>query len=203
MKRNKKIIGFFLTIILIGVWAVRYYSLNDGFAVSYFADREYFNMGDIVEYGDDVPIYTLSFKGYSIQVNNVEFYEPVEYAELYEHAEAVNKLSFPDKVVEVDVTFYNSDNETDGIEFYPIQLVGTDWFMTCNTELIAWANPIYENDADSAYGIILLPDSSYDIKLVYGLYNSTFPDYRWNDIENEKMWLEITIMPTNKQIKLF
>lgn len=202
LKKRKKIIGVILAVVIIGLWAVRYYTLNDGFAIKYDMPHEYFDLGEKVEFDDDRPSSKVSCKGYSVRVNGVKFYEPDEYIKMYSK-EDVSLKNYPDKVAELDVTFFNSDNTTDGLQFYPMQLLGKDWFMTMDPELIALANPIFENDYTKAYGIILRPDSSYDVKLVYGLHDYLFPEDRWNNIENENMWLEITIMPTDKFIKLF
>ena len=209
MKTYKKVIGCVLAVFVIAVWAVRYYTLNDGFSVKYVCDREYYNMGEKVDFGDDQPAYNLSCKGYSIRVNGIEVYEGDEYIDLYSKGKDVSITYRPDKVVEVDITLFNSDNNTDdGIQFYPIQLVGLDWFGTFNSELVALANPIYyEKGETKAQGIILRPNSSYDIKLAYGLsehyLKSYFPENRRNNLQDEEMWLEITSMPTNKLIKLF
>lgn len=202
-KKIKNIVICLFVIILICIWSIRYYSFNNGFGVSYYYDRQYFDMGEVVDYDDDKPVYNQSCKGYSIQVNDVGIFEPNEYAELNSQNQDFSISGMPDKIVEIDVTFHNSNNETDGIQFYPIQLVGMDWFMTIDPKLVAFVNPIYENDSKQAYGIILRPDSSYDIKLVYGIYKVYFPEERWSNFQNEEMWLEITIMPTNKLIKLF
>lgn len=209
MKTYKKIIGCCLAIFIAAIWAVRYYTLNDGFSVKYYSDREYYNMGEIIEYGDEPIGYKQSCEGYSIRVNDVSFYDGDEYVDLYSEGKDVSISYWPDQVVEVDITLFNSDNETgEGIQFYPMQLVGCDWFGTISPELVALANPIYHENGDKrAQGIIIRPNSSYDIKLAYGLskqyLNSYFPENRRNNLQDEEIWLEITKIPTNKMIKLF
>lgn len=203
LKRFKRIVICIAAFILIGVWAVRYCTLNGGFSVKYFANRLYYNMGEIVDFGDNNLTYAVKCNGYSIQVNGVNFYEPDEYLSSKSLSEEYNLIAVPDKIVEIDATLYNSDNETDGVEFYPIQLVGKDWSAMYNPEMVAIANPIFENNPKISYGLKVRPGTSYDIKLVYGLQKIYFPEKRWNNIENDEMWLEVTVDPDNKLIKLF
>lgn len=203
LKRFKRIVICIAAFILIGIWAVRYCTLNDGFSVKYYANRLYYNMGEIVDFEDNSIGYNKTCNGYSIQVNGVNFYEPDEYLSGKSLSEEYNLIAAPDKIVEIDATLYNSDNETDGVEFYPIELVGKDWSAMYNPEMVAIANPIFENNPEISYGLKVRPGTSYDIKLIYGLRKIYFPEKRWNNIENDEMWLEITNKPDNKLIKLF
>ncbi len=202
MKKRKKIIACVAAALILGAWTLRYYSLNDGFAVKYAYPREFYNLGEKVDYGQDRPDFKTSCEGYSIKVNGIKFYDLEEYTEMYPDGVVTGRYGTPDKVAELDITLYNKDNTEDGITFQQMHIVGRDWVATYHRELVAMANPVFENDAKSAFGVKLLTGADYDIKLAYGLFKQNFPEDRWNNIENEELSLMITCVPTEKHIKL-
>lgn len=205
MKLVKKTVILCLSVVLTAAWTVRYYTLNDGFSVKYNVERLYYDMGDIVPYEEDQPAYVYYCDGYSIQVNGMQFHDADDFLTENDIRGVKGYLSRSDKLVELDVTIYNKDNtnEEDGIRFNATHMLGVDWTAHYSPSIVAYENPIFENDASKAGALRAKPDSSYDVKLFYELRKSEFPEKRWADIENEKMWLEITIMERCKIIRLF
>lgn len=142
------------------------------------------------------------YNGYSIKIDNVEIYDFEEYLTRYSVEKEKLKSIIPERVAEVTITLYNRECDNDnGISFSGFFLVGVDWYSTINEEFIRCSNPFFE-DAETAKGIIIPKNQEYTLKLVYSLSKEKFTTYNWKNIDDEDMWIELTIDPQNKYIKI-
>lgn len=184
------------------IWLVRYITLNGGFRVNTEYERSVYEKGDVVSFDDNMSSGIQYYKDYSISIDDCKIYDSAEYIEKLGKTEEDFELLIPEKVVELTATLYNNGDKEDGIYFSSLQLVGTDWYEYTNSEFTAYANEIFEDDVYSAYGIIVEPQSSYTVKIIYNLPRRGRTLKVWENIEKENMYLEITLRPINKIIKL-
>ncbi|MCD7752208.1 MAG: hypothetical protein LUI10_10810 [Lachnospiraceae bacterium] len=208
---RKRILTIALVFICAGLWLWRYISLNGGLVINDLYESAYYEQGDIVEFGDNLSSGKKYYSGYMISVDSSKIYNSADYMEMLGKTEEDFDILIPDKVIEITVTLYNENKakaedesytDADGIYFSSLELVGTDWYEYYNREFTAYANEIYEDDVYQSYGIIVEAQSSYTMKLIYNLDKRERTDAVWAKIEEEEMYLEITIRPVDQFIKL-
>ncbi len=208
---RKRILTIALVLICAGLWLWRYISLNGGLVINDHYEHAYYEQGELVEFGDNMSSGKHYYSGYKISIDSTIIYDSDEYMEILGKTEEDFAILIPDKVVEITITLYNENEakaegeaytSADGIYFTTLELVGTDWYEYYNREFTAYANEIFADDVYKSYGIIVEAQSSYTMKLIYNLDKRERTDSVWAQIEEEDMYLEITIRPVKKFIKL-
>ena len=83
------------------------------------------------------------------------------------------------------------------------EVVGSDWYTRLNSELTIYANPVFlENDVNyKDLGITIVPEGYYTLKLVYNIFEEFFSKNKFDNINEEPMYFELTIHPENKFIR--
>lgn len=202
MKRSKIIILSVILVLLV-LWCFRYYQLNDGKLVKHKYKEEQYKVNEKVEYGDDV-VYGKDDKspGYAITFINRRVVDCKKYLQEINKNEEDFEIKLPEKVMEVTVNISNESNDdlSQGVDFYPIWLIGRDWYETYSAEFTAYANEIYKDNPDQAFGIQVKKGKSYKIKIIYPLAKADFSTNTWKNINEELMWLTITCRPKRKLI---
>jgi hypothetical protein len=199
----KHIVSCILIVLLGLTWLFRYITLNNGLKVNSQYEQTFYEEGEIVAFGNNMSSGIQYYKDYALSVDNCKIYDSDEYISILDKTDKDFQLLIPDKIVELTVTLYNNGDTEDGIYFSSLELVGNDWYEYYNSEFTAYANDIYEDDVYSSYGIIVKPQDSYTIKLIYSLSKRGRTLSEWKRIEEEEMYLEITLKPINQFIKLF
>lgn len=198
----KRIFISLIIVMTVILWSIRFVSLNHGFHISSQYKQEFYNIGETVEFGHNMSSGMKYYYNYSISVDNYKIYDADEYIKFLNKSKRDFQFLIPKKVVELNVTLHNNGDNNEEILFTSLQLVGVDWYEYFNSEFTAYANTIYNNDASSAYGIILKPHDSYSMKIIYGISPEGRTRKQWKNIESAYMNLEITLNPVNKIIRL-
>lgn len=211
---NRKRVWILGGVILVLISAVRYRMLNGCFGVETRFPTEVYSMGETVEFGDAMSFGKRYYAGYSISVDECKIYDIDDYLKQIKKSKDDFELLLGEKVVEVTVTLSNnnkdfeikeSDEEytlEDAIELHSFQLWGIDWYEYINRELMAYANPVFEDDPSKSPYIVILPEESYQLKVIFNLAKKTMGEKRWEKIDKEEMMLGVTVAPVEKRIKL-
>lgn len=200
MKNTKRyvykccVVIFITTIILI-----RIYCLNGTFKVNYDYPREIYNSNESVNAGDNKYADYKTHEDWNIQIISSEIYELSDFCREYNIDESC--ILNDKKLLEVNVRLTNTSNKINSIGINFFQVLGVDWYQTLDFELTHRINELlYENCLEENMGISLYPDDSYDITLIYDLNEWRFSKEKYEHIDKEKMYFEVTIMPENKLI---
>lgn len=200
---TKRITKYCVILVILLIWAIRYVTLNHGFKISNEYQQEFYSKGDTVTFDDNMSCGIKYFKDYSICVDDFQIYDTDEYIHMLNKTQSDFGLLIPEKIVELTVTLKNNGNSLgNGVEFYGLTLVGTDWYSFYNSEFTAYANTIYDDNTQMSYGIIVPPDTTYTMKIIYDLPKCGRSNLNWQHISKEKMSLRITYSPISKLIAL-
>lgn len=199
----KKTIVLILSLIFIIAWGIRFYTLNGTFS----AHNEYqtinYELGDPVQFNDNMSYNAYHASGYSITANHVRIISFEQF--LSEFNKTTNDFTtMPEKFLIVETTIENifSDNTEEGIYFYSLPIIGTNWYTFFNGEATAYANNFFNNNTSASYGVLVHRGDSAIVNIVYNLYENTFSKKQWDYLDYEPMWMSITIQPENQRIKL-
>ena len=202
MRKHKKKIVFIILFCFIVLWGCRYVVLNDGFQIKHQLEHQYYELGEIAPMEDNMCLGKQYYKDLAISVDAFEIVDADEYISRLGKTEEDFSLLVPDKIAEATITIYNNDTEQQGVYFSSLQLVGTDWYEYFNREFTAYANDIFEDNVETSYGIIILPKDNYTVKVVFNMFQRGCPDARWQNIEKEDIYIQTTIRPVSKYIKV-
>ena len=61
---------------------------------------------------------------------------------------------------------------------------------------------IFENNYDAAWGCGVNKNSNATVKIAYNLYENMFSTKQWSNMNQEKMWLWVTLKPIDKRIAI-
>ena len=199
----KKTIVLILSLIFIIAWGIRFYTLNGTFS----AHNEYqtinYELGDPVQFNDNMSYNAYHASGYSITANHVRIISFEQF--LSEFNKTTNDFTtMPEKFLIVETTIENifSDNTEEEINFYSLPIIGTNWYTFFNGEATAYANNFFNNNTSASYGVLVHRGDSAIVNIVYNLYENTFSKKQWDYLDYEPMWMSITIQPENQRIKL-
>ena len=202
MRKHKNKIVFIILFCFIVLWGCRYAVLNDGFQLKHQLEHQYYELGEIAPMEDNMCLGKQYYKDLAISVDAFEIVDADEYISRLGKTEEDFSLLIPDKIAEATITIYNNDTEQQGVYFSSLQLVGTDWYEYFNREFTAYANDIFEDNVETSYGIIILPKDNYTVKVVFNMFQRGCPDARWHNIEKEDIYIQTTIRPVSKYIKV-
>lgn len=200
-KHKNRIISILLCSFFI-LWICRYVALNDGLQINDQFEHIYHDLGEKVAFGDNMCLGMQYYTDLAISVDAIEVIDTNVYIEQLGKSEEDFFFLLPEKVIEATITIYNDHTEEQGIYFSSLQVVGSDWYQYYHHELTAYANDLFKDNVGNAFGIILLPEDEYTIKLVFTLFKQGFPEHRWQNLEKEEMYMQTTIRPEAHFIKL-
>ena len=88
------------------------------------------------------------------------------------------------------------------MNFYGLPVIGTNWYAFYDNEVTACINPFFENNYDAAWGCGVNKNSNATVKIAYNLYENMFSTKQWSNMNQEKMWLWVTLKPIDKRIAI-
>jgi len=197
MKRNKLL----LIIIILFAWLLRVIYLNKDGDIKNQYTKEVYQKGDDVSFEDNVSEGMNEYNGYSLKVEKLKVEETSDYMEALGVKNKNSSSLISEKVIEVTVGITNyGDKNEEGIFFPTFPIYGWDWYTYSNSEVTGYANDIFENEP--AFGIIVPYGKSTEVKIVYPLFREGMSEKRWSEIQNESMYMGLTIQPKARVIKL-
>ncbi|MCI6582768.1 MAG: hypothetical protein MSH15_12445 [Oscillospiraceae bacterium] len=179
---------------------IRYYILNDSFKVQDAIEKEFYMLNESVDIGENKCNDFDMHPGWSFKIIDSEIYEFDEFCKKYNLSEIY--LDNTPKILEVNLKLTNISNELNSIRINFFEVVGIDWYTTLNYELTHYANSIFfENCEEENMGLALYPNTSFEIKMIYNLNEWQFSKEKYKNLNKEKMYFELTILPVNKLIE--
>lgn len=197
MKRRYIVFIIILLLITVG-WICRYNSLNEYYeGISSDATEIVYDVGDVVPFEDDRMGGWKQATGYSLRVDRFEIVDSQDFINTVGFIPTDN-YSPCEKVALAYITLYNEDSDADGIMLTELSMCGTDQVLHLNWDLLLAANPVLEGNM----GIKLAHNSECSLVLPFGLFEKYFSGITWNNIDNYELFLELTIYPAKKIIKV-
>ena len=198
----KKLIIGAIAIVCLVVWCVRYYTLNGTFAVHELYPQEVYSMHETVYFNDYKSYNMYDSPNYSISLEAARIIDSDDYlTEIDKNKEDFHYLS--ERYLELTFTISNYGDDMEGVNFYGIPVIGTNWYAFYDNEITACINPFFKDNYDAAaFGCAVNKDSSATVKVAYNLYENMFLEKQWDNLEQEKMQLWITLRPIDQRITI-
>lgn len=197
---KKRIIGA-IAIACAVIWCIRYYTLNGTFAVHGIYQEEVYTMYDVVEFDDCMSYGGYEAPGYSIVLEAARIVDAKDYLE--ELGKNVGDFQYlSERYLELTLTVSNCGDYKDGMNFYGLPVIGTNWYAFYDNEVTACINPFFENNYDAAWRCGVNKNSNATVKIAYNLYENMFSTKQWSNMNQEKMWLWVTLKPIDKRIAI-
>ena len=197
MKKRYVVIGIVLLLVATG-WIWRYSSLNRYYEnITEDTEEVIYDMGEIVPFEDDRMEGWKQANGYSMKVDSFEIVDSQEFINEVGFVPA-DTFSPCEKIAVVYITLFNESSDADGIMLTELGLYGIDQVLNLNWDLLFAANPVLEGNM----GIKLSHDSECSLILPYSLFEKYFSGATWNNIDNYELYLELTIYPVQKKVKI-
>lgn len=197
MKRKTWLIILIGTVLL-GVYSFRVYALNKDYERNYGITDKVYDIGEMVPFGEDISVGNEILDGYSIRVDKVECMNIKDFMKKYRITADMLIEAAPERVFAVDISIKNENSQAEGVYLPDIILHGVDFYVDWNTELINYANP----ELDGALGVSVTSGKEAVIHMAYNLRKMHFTNRTWNNIDNEEFWMQLTVSPNRKEIKL-
>lgn len=196
MKR-KHIIVLILALVLIAGWTWRYVTMNAYYDSLVIAEKETYQIGDVVPFGDDLGGWTTNLNGYSLRVDKFEVQDFDTYAESINFKP--DEYYIPgERVALLYVTLFNEDSDAEGVMLTDFQLRGVDTTIYLDWDMLLAANPVLGEN----YGIQLLHGTEYSVVLPYKVQEDLFTAWTWNHFDDYDLFFRLTSHPTEKIIKV-
>ena len=158
-------------------------------------------MYDVVEFDDCMSYGGYEAPGYSIVLEAARIVDAKDYLE--EQGKNVGDFQYlSERYLELTLTVSNCGDYKDGMNFYGLPVIGTNWYAFYDNEVTACINPFFENNYDAAWGCGVNKNSNATVKIAYNLYENMFSTKQWSNMNQEKMWLWVTLKPIDKRIAI-
>lgn len=201
---KKKVLVFIVAVLLLG-WGIRIGYVN---VMAQHAHEEIHQIRELVPIGQNYFSDSTqeNRNGYFITVKSAElktpkaflkdYGKPLSYLTKLEAKQQVKTIA----IYEVHVVVQNKSNPyfgKAGIDFLPMQILGTDYFLQEDNELYALANPAMKTGSSK---ITLKKGHSFEFVLPYKIYDIDKSILK--TIEKEKPKLILSQFPVRKLIQL-
>lgn len=197
MKRRYFVFIIILLLITVG-WSCRYNSLNEYYeGISSDATEIVYDIGDVVPFEDDRMGGWKQATGYSLSVDKFEIVDSQDFINTVGFIPTDN-YSPCEKVAVAYITLYNEDSDAEGIMLTELSMCGIDQVLNLNWDLLLAANPVLEGNM----GIKLAHNSECSLILPFSLFEKYFSGATWKNMDNYELFLELTIYPAKKIIKV-
>lgn len=197
MKKRYIVLVIVLLLIAAG-WIWRYNSLNKYYeAISADTEEVIYDIGDVVPFEADRMEGWKQANGYSLKVERFEIVDSQDFINTVGFIPAYN-YSPCEKIAVAYITLYNEDSDADGIMLTELSMCGIDQVLNLNWDLLLAANPVLEGNM----GIKLAHNSECSLILPVSLFEKYFSGDTWNNIDNYELFLELTIYPAQKKVKV-
>lgn len=196
---KKRYIVLVITLLLVAAgWIWRYNSLNKYYKdISADTKKVIYDIGDVVPFEDDRMEGWKQANGYSLKVDRFEIVDSQDFIDTVGFIPADNN-SPCEKIAVAYITLYNEDSDADGIMLTELSMCGIDQILNLNWDLLLAANPVLEGNM----GIKLAHNSECSLILPFSLFEKYFSGATWNNIDNYELFLELTIYPAQKKVKV-
>lgn len=198
--KKKVVIISVLTICLV-LWGIRYYTFNGTFALHTAYPREYYSMNDTIVYDENTMSYGVFYQpGYSISLKNARIVSLEDYlSETKMSKEDFSGTS--EKYVELTFEISNNGDFADGITPYSFPIIGDNWYTFYDGEMTAYINE-FAQDMSYVDMITVEKGKTATLKVAYNLFSFNFLPGEFENIENEDMWVYVSVKPISKYIKI-
>lgn len=196
---KKRYIVLVITLLLVAAgWIWRYNSLNKYYKdISADTKKVIYDIGDVVPFEDDRMEGWKQANGYSLKVDRFEIVDSQDFIDMVGFIP--NDAYFPcEKIAVVYITLFNEESDAAGIMLTELSLYGIDQVLNLNWDLLLAANPILEGNM----GIKLAHNSECSLILPFSLFEKYFSGATWNNIDDYELFLELTIYPAQKKVKV-
>lgn len=195
----KKFIVIIATLAVLTGWCMRFYSLNGTFKVKTEHPRKVYSVGEQVSLRDSISYNMIKQPDYNISVESARIIDAGNYLE------EMNKTSddflmLSERYLEITLDIVNNGDTENVFDFYGIPVIGTNWYTFYDPDATKYANGFKENGR--AQFIKASMDGHRKVKVAYRLYWKDFNTEQWNNLEDEEMWLSVTLSPVEKRIKI-
>ena len=104
--------------------------------------------------------------------------------------------------LEVTYKITNVSEVGDGIAFYGLPVIGEDWYNFFDNEVTSCVNDYFKDEFMAALAVGIKTGHENICVVVYDFYGNTMEGDRWRNIENEKMWIWVSMGPKDQRILL-
>lgn len=219
MKKKSWIIiaSVFLIFIVATVFAQirvhRFYEDNFGI------EKQYYTMAELVPFGDNATEKVVEMKGCFLRVDKAEILTGNDLLErVGQSEESVSALLGHDisprseRLCVLTTTIVNDSEEDKSFDLGSFTLVGENYDVVLESEYTIIANRFlldaHKNELDSLWGglgltgVHLNPGQEAEITMVFGFSKMDFSARKWDRLNTEPLWLQITYTPVAKYIEL-
>lgn len=197
MKKKLRLIAIPLAVLLLAAaWIWRYVTMNRFYDDLDNGDYKLYQLGETVPYEDDGTDSSVALDGYYIRADQFEIRDYDKYLE--ETGIAVHADYPPQKLALVSVTLGNVNCEEGGIELTELTLRGIDSYAVPDYEVIIAANPVLQGNL----GIALEQGQTCQLILPFGLYEQSYSRRTWRNLDDYKLYLQVTNTLTTKEIQV-
>lgn len=194
-KRNLIIAGIILILALLWTW--RYISLNRYWrTVGDVPEKKVYSKGEVVPFEKDILDKYTDLDGYSISVDEFIIMDFPDFLEKHDIREEDLKERAREKIGAVYITLYN-DTCDDHINLNYLCMHGIDTYIPMDWELLSAANPILEG----SNGIHIPHHTKCELILPFSV-KKEFLYSDWGKLDQCKLYLHITALPTEKDIQV-
>lgn len=196
-----KIIFRAITLGFLLVWAIRYYNLNNGFAIKNYKPVKNYSMHETVEFGDNASYNVIHNTGYSVSVEDARIIDAdALLTEINKDRKFFNSLA--ERYLIVTMTVSNNGDYEGSLDFYSIPVIGIDWYVFYSSEITACLNPFFNDNASIAHGCTVKKGTSATVTIAYNLHKNLFAPNQWKNLKNQDLWLWVTAQPLDQRIKI-
>ena len=196
MKR-KHIILLILALVLIAGWTWRYVTMNAYYDSLVIAEKETYQIGDVVPFEDDLSAMKTNLNGYSMRVDKFEVQDFDNYAKSI-NFKPDEYYTPGERVALLYVTLFNEDSDAEGVMLTDFQLRGVDTIIYLDWDMLLAANPVLGEN----YGIQLLHGTEYSVVFPYIVQEDLFTAWTWNHFDDYDLFFRLTSYPTEKVIQV-
>ena len=186
-------------LMLLPIWAVKFYSLNNGFKVRYQNERKDYKTQEKVTFDDSVNVLGNIHEGYSISLENAYVIEKEKLlADLNKQSSEPEKA---ERCIVMDFTIYNDESDND-FNLAGLYIMGIDWFSPFSYKTTEYLNESSFDNLSPSGRIIIPKGESISISVAYDIYQTNFSPKAWNALEEQDIWVWLTCRPLDQRIKV-
>lgn len=186
-------------LMLLSIWAVKYYSLNHGFKVRYQNERKDYKTHEKVTFDDSVNVLGNIHEGYSISLENAYVIEKEKLlADLNKQS---SESETAERCIVLDFSIYNDESDND-FNLAGLYIMGIDWFSPFSYKTTEYLNESYFDNFSPSGRISIPKGENISISVAYDIYQTNFSPKAWNALEEQDAWAWLTCSPLDQRIKI-
>lgn len=198
-KRKSRDITLFIIIsIFIIVWTCQYVQVNQFYKNNTLLEKEYYLMGENVDFEEDFLSLYQDAKGCTICLNAFEI---VSFQEFINNRGIVvdnRQTRIPEKLALIDIELKNESEEKVNFYLPSFDLYGIDSNPQLDSELL----PVINHAFRGSWDFTLSAGDICTITLPFMLFKDCYRKSVWNNFEAYPFFLQVTAFPTAKYIQI-